>query len=117
MVFPFPRMKKTILSRSGGDRATAYAMSNKIVSLPDGYLCTWIDSRRLNRWALVDRADGAVLREGALGEPCLDNHCGAAPVPPVPATLSLVSQYKVAAWADVSCRAATAAVRTGRSTR
>lgn len=71
-------MKKTILSRSGGDRATAYAMSNKIVSLPDGYLCTWIDSRRLNRWALVDRAHGAVLREGALGEPCLDNHCGAA---------------------------------------
>lgn len=71
-------MKKTIISRFGGDRATAYAMSNKIVSLPDGYLCTWIDSRRLNRWALVDRADGAVLREGALGEPCLDNHCGAA---------------------------------------
>src|SRR5690606_23879779 len=71
-------MKKTIISRSGGDRATAYAMSNKIVSLPGGYLCTWIGSRRLNRWALVGRADGAVLREGALGEPCLDNHCGAA---------------------------------------
>ena len=71
-------MKHILLSKSGGDRATAYTMSNKIVSLPAGCLCTWIDSQRQNRWALLERERGRILRSGALGTPCIDNHCGAA---------------------------------------
>jgi hypothetical protein len=71
-------MSRILLSEYGSDRATAYAMSNKIVSLADGYICTWIDSRRQNQWALVDRNSGQIFRSGPLGRPCLDNHCGAA---------------------------------------
>lgn len=71
-------MRKIVLSKQGGDRATAYAMSNKIVSLAEGYLCTWIDSQRQNQWALVERNSGQILRSGPLGRPCVDNHCGAA---------------------------------------
>jgi hypothetical protein len=66
------------LSDSGGDRATGYTMNNKIVSLPEGYLSTWLDSVRQNQWALVDKESGEVLRQGRIGAPGLDNHCGAA---------------------------------------
>lgn len=69
---------RAVLSEKGGDRATGYTMNNKIVSLPEGLLCTWLDSARQNRWALVDRQSGDTLKEGAIGEPGVDNHCGAA---------------------------------------
>jgi len=71
-------MERTLLTSHGGDRATAYAMSNKIVRLPHGYLCTWIDCRRQNQCALVDADTGDVLQRAPLGKPCVDNHCGAA---------------------------------------
>lgn len=71
-------MRRILLSGQGGDRATGYAMSNKILRLPEGFLCTWIDCRRQNRWALVDGASGTILREGELGQAGADNHCGAA---------------------------------------
>lgn len=67
-----------VLTDTGGDRATGYAMNNKIVSVPDGLLCTWLDSGRQNRWAVVDRDRGEILRRGTIGAPGLDNHCGAA---------------------------------------
>lgn len=70
--------KRVCLSRQGGDRATGYAMSNKVIRLPEGLLCTWIDCRRQNRWAMVDGGSGEILREGEIGEPGADNHCGAA---------------------------------------
>ena len=69
---------RTVLSSSGGDRATGYTMNNKIVSLPEGVLCTWLDSERQNRWALVDRAAAEILKEGTIGAQGRDNHCGAA---------------------------------------
>lgn len=71
-------MKQIVLSANGGDRATAYAMSNKIVPLSGGYLVTWIDDQRQNQWAIVDLAKGSVSKSGSLGVPCVDNHCGAA---------------------------------------
>ncbi len=71
-------MKHILISANGGDRATAYTMSNKIVLLPEGYLVTWIDDQRQNQWAIVDLANGSVLQSGPLGGPCIDNHCGAA---------------------------------------
>jgi hypothetical protein len=69
---------RKILSHSGGDRATGYAMNNKIVSLDEGVLCTWLDSGRQNQWALVDRDTEETLRSGTIGAPGVDNHCGAA---------------------------------------
>ncbi|MBS11397.1 MAG: hypothetical protein CME19_07335 [Gemmatimonadetes bacterium] len=72
--------REVLLSRSGGDRATGYAMNNKIVSLPEGLLCTWLDFERRNRWALVDSCSGEITREGSIGTPGVDNHCGAAMV-------------------------------------
>ncbi len=71
-------MKHILLSANGGDRATAYAMSNKLVALPEGYLVTWIDSQRQNQWAIVDPVTGQISQRGPLGSPCVDNHCGAA---------------------------------------
>lgn len=53
-------------------------MNNKIVSLQEGVLCSWLDSARQNRWALVDGASGEILRSGTIGSQGLDNHCGAA---------------------------------------
>ncbi len=67
-----------LLTREGGDRATGYTMNNKIVSLPEGYLCTWLDSGRQNRWALVNRDPLAIGRSGTIGRPGIDNHWGAA---------------------------------------
>jgi len=71
-------MKRRLLSSDGGDRATAYAMSNKIVMLPQGYLCTWIDRRCQNQSALVDADTGQIRHRWPLGKPRVDNHCGAA---------------------------------------
>jgi len=69
-----------LLSCSGGDRATGYTMNNKIVGLPEGLLCTWLDFERQNRYALVDPGSGEITREGSIGTPGADNHCGAAMV-------------------------------------
>jgi hypothetical protein len=66
------------LSAEAGDRATAYAMSNKAIASGDGMLCTWIDRHFQNRWALVDTGTQTVLREGEIGAKRKDNHCGAA---------------------------------------
>ena len=70
--------RQVMLSTTGGDRATGYTMNNKIVALPVGDLCTWLDSERQNRWAMVDRKRFEVVRSGTIGDPGLDNHCGAA---------------------------------------
>lgn len=64
------------LTDKGGDRATGYAMNNKLVTLSKGLLCTWLDAGRQNRWALIDRYTGVVRREGSIGRPTADNHCG-----------------------------------------
>ncbi len=71
-------MRQIRLSSTGGDRATAYCMSNKIVALPGEYCCTWIDSGGQNQWALVDVVAGRILHKGAIGQAGVDNHCGAA---------------------------------------
>ena len=71
-------MKHILLSTNGGDRATAYTMSNKLIPLREGYLVTWIDSQRRNHWALVDLDNDRLVGSGLLGGPCVDNHCGAA---------------------------------------
>ena len=71
-------MKNILLSTNGADRATAYAMSNKLIPLPNGYLVTWLDSQRQNQWAMVNPGTGQIARSGALGGICVDNHCGAA---------------------------------------
>lgn len=70
-------MKPILLSGQGSDRATAYTMNSKMVSVPDGLLCTWLDFERQNRWTLVDPASGAIIEAGLLGGKGLDNHCGA----------------------------------------
>jgi len=72
------RLDRILLSDKGGDRATGYVMSNKIVHWNGHILCTWLDFERQNRWALVNLDSGEILRTGALGEPRRDNHCGAA---------------------------------------
>ena len=63
--------RSILLSKTGGDRATAYAMSNKIARHNGRLLCTWIDSSRQNRWALVDPADGNILYQGARRRPAI----------------------------------------------
>jgi hypothetical protein len=70
--------RSILLSQRGGDRATAYVMSNKIARRDGLLLCTWLDVDRQNRWALVDPRQARVVREGAVGQPQKDNHCGAA---------------------------------------
>ena len=69
---------KILLSDQGGDRATAYTMSNKIIQTDEGVLCTWIDVNRQNRWALVDIEKSQIIREGKIGRVKDDNHCGVA---------------------------------------
>jgi hypothetical protein len=73
-------MKRTrlLLAHDGSDRATAYVMSNKIVRLRNRCLCTWLDSARRNQWALVDATTAAIVQRGPIGDPRVDNHCGAA---------------------------------------
>jgi len=86
-VHPAPTV---LLSKTGGDRGTAYVMSNKIARRGGRLICTWIDSRRQNQWAMVDPNSGKILRTGPVGEPRRDNHCGAAMTTDVDGTLHLV---------------------------
>lgn len=69
---------EVLLSRTGGDRATAYAMSAKVVRRGPDYLCTWLDRERRNCWALVDAQTGVMREQGTVGPARTDNHCGAA---------------------------------------
>jgi hypothetical protein len=73
-----PSAAALLLSRTGGDRATAYVMSNKIARRRGRLVCTWLGSDRQNQWALVDPSEAKVLARGAVGKPQRDNHCGAA---------------------------------------
>jgi hypothetical protein len=82
--------RTVLLSRTGGDRATAYVMSGKIVRRKGRLISTWLDVDRQNRWALVDPSKGEVVREGTVGPVCKDNHCGAAVATDVDGTLHLV---------------------------
>ncbi|WP_425396035.1 BNR-4 repeat-containing protein [Aeoliella sp.] len=78
------------LTDTGGDRATAYAMSNKIVRQDGKYYVTWIDSQRTNHWAAVDEKTGRIVDEGTVGEERQDNHSGAALVKAPDGTLHLM---------------------------
>ena len=82
--------RSILLSQTGGDRATAYVMSNKIARRQGLLVCTWLDVDRHNRWALVDPSRAEVLREGTVGQPRRDNHCGAAMTTDVDGTLHLL---------------------------
>lgn len=82
--------QRVLLSPEGGDRATAYVMSNKLARRNGHLVCTWLDVRRQNRWALVDPERGKILRSGSVGEPRTDNHCGAAVATDVDGTLHLL---------------------------
>ena len=79
-----------LVSKSGGDRGTAYVMSNKIVRRQGHAVCTWIDSDRQNRWAVVDPAEAKIVREGTVGDVQKDNHCGAAMTTDTDGTLHLM---------------------------
>jgi hypothetical protein len=70
------RRRTVLLSDTGGDRATAYFMSNKIVRREGHLFCTWIDSNRVNQWAMVEQKSGEIVHRGAIGEPRRDNHAG-----------------------------------------
>lgn len=70
--------RKRRLTTTGGDRATAYAMSAKVVRHNDRCVCTWLDVERQNRVAIVDLRSGQVVRQAPVGGPRKDNHCGAA---------------------------------------
>jgi len=66
-----------VLTESGADRATAYAMSAKVVRRGPDYLCTWLGQERRNWWALVDAERGVLREKGPVGPVRRDNHCGA----------------------------------------
>lgn len=84
------RAARTIrLSKNGGDRGTAYVMSNKIARRRGLAMCTWLDSDRQNCWALVDPATAKIVREGEVGAVQKDNHCGAAMATDTDGTLHL----------------------------
>ena len=84
-------MRSILLSAKGGDRATGYMMSNKIARRKGLLVCTWIDSARVNQWALVDPQSGKILGGGPIGEPCVDNHSGAAIAAESDGTLHLLT--------------------------
>ena len=73
-------VRRVVLSKTGGDRASAYPMVPKVVRLGDCYLVTWLEVTRINHWALVDAETGAVRHSGTIGPVRYDNHCGAAVV-------------------------------------
>jgi len=79
-----------LLSTTGGDRATAYVMSNKIARRRGLLLCTWLDVDRQNCWAMVDPGRAEVIRKGTVGPPLKDNHCGAAVATDLDGTLHLL---------------------------
>ena len=70
--------KEVMLSETGGDRATAYTMSNKILRVRDKLLCSWLGSQRRNHWAIVDPVNGAIEERGTFPGRMADNHCGVA---------------------------------------
>ncbi|WP_221409432.1 BNR-4 repeat-containing protein [Marinoscillum furvescens] len=65
-----------LISEQGGDRATAYIMSNKIVSRGENKLITWLGADKVNQWALID-PNGVIIEQGSVGDARPDNHCGA----------------------------------------
>jgi hypothetical protein len=65
-------------------------MSNKIARRNGQFVCTWLDVDRQNQWALVDAVQGKILRGGAIGERCTDNHCGATLATDIDGTLHLL---------------------------
>ncbi len=75
---PGSGLRNVLLSSTGGDRATGYVMSNKVVRRPGQLIATWLDSRRQNRWAAVDLTTLELVRSGPVGPPGVDNHCGSA---------------------------------------
>ncbi|MBL7040902.1 MAG: BNR-4 repeat-containing protein [Pirellulaceae bacterium] len=79
-----------LVSKSGGDRGTAYVMSNKIARRQGRVVCTWIDSDRQNRWAMVDPTTAKIVHEGTVGDVRRDNHCGAAMTTDTDGTLHLL---------------------------
>lgn len=85
-----PSDRDILLSKTGGDRATADVMSNKIARRQGLLVCTWLDVDRQNRWALVDPSRAEILREGTVGPPLKDNHCGAAVATDLDGTLHLL---------------------------
>ena len=83
-----PAARRSLLvSPEGGDRASGYVMSNKIVRRGERLICTWLDAQRQNRWAEVDLRRGQVVRAGVVDEPRKDNHCGVALATDVDGTL------------------------------
>lgn len=82
-------VRTILLSETGGDRGTAYVMSNKIARRQGLAICTWLDSDRQNRWAWVDPATAKIVREGTVGDVQRDNHCGAAMTTDTDGTLHL----------------------------
>ncbi|HUT34519.1 MAG TPA: BNR-4 repeat-containing protein, partial [Planctomycetota bacterium] len=79
-----------LLSKTGSDRATAYVMSNKVARRRGLLVCTWLGSDRQNCWALVEPTDAKLLKQGVVGEPRTDNHCGGALATDTDGTLHLV---------------------------
>lgn len=73
---PEEKTSRILLTSEGGDRATAYTMNNKVLIIDEGILCTWIDHQRQNKWALLSHG-GEIIRQGSIGTPRIDNHCGA----------------------------------------
>ncbi len=76
-------MKATLLSSVGSDRATGYAMSNKILRLGNRLLVGWLDGpaepggQERIQLGVCDADSGALDRVFCLGEG-VDNHCGPA---------------------------------------
>lgn len=87
---PTHAARSLLLTGTGGDRATAYVMSGKIARRKGLIVCTWLDVERQNRWVMVDPDKAEILREGTVGEPCKDNHCGAALAADVDGSLHLL---------------------------
>ena len=65
-------------------------MSNKIARRDGHLVCTWLDVERQNQWAVVDLAQGEILRTGTVGERRQDNHCGVAMATDTDGTLHLL---------------------------
>lgn len=86
-----PHPKPVLLSDTGGDRATAYLMSNKIARRGETLVVTWLDVDRQNHVAEVDSRTGRILKSTAIGKRLTDNHCGGAITTGKDGTLYLVT--------------------------
>ncbi|MBM4037637.1 MAG: hypothetical protein FJ290_03905 [Planctomycetes bacterium] len=87
---PMRKAPTMLLSKTGGDRATAYVMSNKIARRRGLLVCTWLGSDRQNCWALVEPNEPKLLKQGVVGGPRRDNHCSAAVATDTDGTLHLM---------------------------